>query len=346
MIPRPPNEPNSVARRGSVECARVRRTNPVSAPSSNCQRTGARGIAALRIEVTSEGDSLPMDLSRPRAAHTVAPRCADARSLTLIVAAPSLCQWTCHVRENSRQLRRHDAAPAFDDDRSLIIARCQWTPHVRAVNRKKRRPLARAFPQSPTGTIERTKALVANPRNSSRDLLDAGFEGGSRRKLKCRPGRSVRSNRNPWRRWTLLYSHPGAVLPESDGAPAANATRHEGLTPRAAVGTLWTCGRVARCARIPQFTPCKGCRRRVVGGNSAPKSNGFFWEVARVAIVVKDLIDAGVHFGHRASRWNPKMKPYIYGKRNLIHIIDLKETVRGLAAGEQVLPTGRFARTA
>jgi small subunit ribosomal protein S2 len=49
-----------------------------------------------------------------------------------------------------------------------------------------------------------------------------------------------------------------------------------------------------------------------------------------VALVVKDLIDAGVHFGHRVSRWNPKMKPYIYGKRNLIHIIDLKETVRGL----------------
>jgi small subunit ribosomal protein S2 len=50
-----------------------------------------------------------------------------------------------------------------------------------------------------------------------------------------------------------------------------------------------------------------------------------------VAIVqVKDLIEAGVHFGHRASRWNPKMLPYIYGKRNLIHIIDLRETVRGL----------------
>jgi small subunit ribosomal protein S2 len=49
-----------------------------------------------------------------------------------------------------------------------------------------------------------------------------------------------------------------------------------------------------------------------------------------VALDVKDFIDAGVHYGHRASRWNPKMKPYIYGKRNLIHIIDLKETVRGL----------------
>ena len=47
-------------------------------------------------------------------------------------------------------------------------------------------------------------------------------------------------------------------------------------------------------------------------------------------LVVKELIEAGVHYGHRVSRWNPKMKPYIYGKRNLIHIIDLKETVRGL----------------
>lgn len=50
-----------------------------------------------------------------------------------------------------------------------------------------------------------------------------------------------------------------------------------------------------------------------------------------MAIVqVKELVEAGVHFGHRASRWNPKMRPYIYGKRNLIHIIDLRETLRGL----------------
>jgi small subunit ribosomal protein S2 len=57
-----------------------------------------------------------------------------------------------------------------------------------------------------------------------------------------------------------------------------------------------------------------------------------------VAIVqVKDLIEAGVHFGHRASRWNPKMRPYIYGKRNLIHIIDLRETVRGLLTAHRYL---------
>lgn len=47
-------------------------------------------------------------------------------------------------------------------------------------------------------------------------------------------------------------------------------------------------------------------------------------------VTLEELIEAGVHFGHRCSRWNPKMKPFIYGKRNQIHIIDLKETVKGL----------------
>ncbi|MCA9257278.1 MAG: 30S ribosomal protein S2, partial [Phycisphaerales bacterium] len=46
--------------------------------------------------------------------------------------------------------------------------------------------------------------------------------------------------------------------------------------------------------------------------------------------LVRELIDAGIHFGHRASRWNPKMAPYIFGKRNSIHIIDIRETVKGL----------------
>ena len=54
-------------------------------------------------------------------------------------------------------------------------------------------------------------------------------------------------------------------------------------------------------------------------------------------IDVKELLDAGVHYGHRASRWNPKMRPYIYGKRNLIHIIDLRETVRGLLRSHRYL---------
>ncbi len=54
-------------------------------------------------------------------------------------------------------------------------------------------------------------------------------------------------------------------------------------------------------------------------------------------VLVKDLIEAGCHFGHRASRWNPKMRPYIYARRNLIHIIDVRETVRGLLRGRRYL---------
>lgn len=47
-------------------------------------------------------------------------------------------------------------------------------------------------------------------------------------------------------------------------------------------------------------------------------------------VSVKTLIEAGVHFGHKLSRWNPKMEPYIYGRRNQIHIIDLRETIKGI----------------
>src|SRR5438270_566137 len=46
----------------------------------------------------------------------------------------------------------------------------------------------------------------------------------------------------------------------------------------------------------------------------------------------KDLLATGAHFGHRTSRWNPKMEPYILGKKNKIHIINLRETVRGIVA--------------
>ncbi len=46
------------------------------------------------------------------------------------------------------------------------------------------------------------------------------------------------------------------------------------------------------------------------------------------AIAMKDLLEAGVHFGHQTKRWNPKMKPYIFGERNGIYILDLGRTAR------------------
>jgi small subunit ribosomal protein S2 len=44
-------------------------------------------------------------------------------------------------------------------------------------------------------------------------------------------------------------------------------------------------------------------------------------------ISMKQLLEAGVHFGHQTNKWNPKMKPYIFGARNNIYIIDLQQTV-------------------
>ncbi|HEY8238551.1 MAG TPA: 30S ribosomal protein S2, partial [Candidatus Limnocylindrales bacterium] len=68
-------------------------------------------------------------------------------------------------------------------------------------------------------------------------------------------------------------------------------------------------------------------------------------------ISMRQLLEAGVHFGHQTRRWNPKMKPFIFAERNGIHIIDLAQTVQRLdvaldhvretvARGDQVLFVG------
>jgi small subunit ribosomal protein S2 len=92
---------------------------------------------------------------------------------------------------------------------------------------------------------------------------------------------------------------------------------------------------------------------------SAAKSAGQFEtredeleEVKKMAVVsMKQLLEAGVHFGHQTRRWNPKMAPYIFTDRNGIYIIDLQKTVRKMeeaynfvrelsAAGEDILMVG------
>lgn len=75
-----------------------------------------------------------------------------------------------------------------------------------------------------------------------------------------------------------------------------------------------------------------------------------------VKVDIKDLLEAGVHFGHKTSRWHPKMAPYIHSKRQDSHIIDLTKTVEGLdvalpfitkvaASGKQVLFVGTKKHT-
>ncbi|PCJ59021.1 MAG: 30S ribosomal protein S2 [Planctomycetota bacterium] len=68
-------------------------------------------------------------------------------------------------------------------------------------------------------------------------------------------------------------------------------------------------------------------------------------------VSIKELLDAGIHFGHKSAKWNPKMAPYIYAKRNKMHILDVRATVKGIiqayrfieqavASGETVLFVG------
>ncbi len=47
-------------------------------------------------------------------------------------------------------------------------------------------------------------------------------------------------------------------------------------------------------------------------------------------VTMKELLESGVHFGHQVKRWNPKMKKYIFGERNGIHIVDLQKTLKGV----------------
>jgi small subunit ribosomal protein S2 len=53
--------------------------------------------------------------------------------------------------------------------------------------------------------------------------------------------------------------------------------------------------------------------------------------------LARELINAGVHFGHGVSRWNPKMAPYIFAKRGNIHIIDVKKTLAGILVAKKLL---------
>ena len=63
-------------------------------------------------------------------------------------------------------------------------------------------------------------------------------------------------------------------------------------------------------------------------------------------VTMKDLLEAGSHFGHKVSRWNPKMKKFIFGEKNGIYIIDLQKTVKMLEqAYNEIVEQTRNAKT-
>ena len=58
-----------------------------------------------------------------------------------------------------------------------------------------------------------------------------------------------------------------------------------------------------------------------------------------VSVTMKELLEAGVHFGHQTKRWNPKMKEFIFGQRNGIYIIDLQKTIKVFKEALQFIKT-------
>ncbi len=83
---------------------------------------------------------------------------------------------------------------------------------------------------------------------------------------------------------------------------------------------------------VPQ---CHACGAPVWGGGKNPSvapipirdgrpADGDTLSMADMSISMRDLLEAGVHFGHQTRRWHPHMKPFLYGERNGIHIIDLQ----------------------
>ena len=64
---------------------------------------------------------------------------------------------------------------------------------------------------------------------------------------------------------------------------------------------------------------------RSLSGNNCGGITGKYMKIPNLSI--EQLLEAGVHLGHKTLRWNPKMKKYIFGKRDSVHIIDLTQTL-------------------
>ena len=94
---------------------------------------------------------------------------------------------------------------------------------------------------------------------------------------------------------------------------------HTSSDVRASAGNARSCSRLMTMAEQRHF------RRLVLAQAQAPAQR------ERV-VSMRELLEAGVHFGHQAKKWNPKMRPYIFTERNGIHILDLQQTIPALQA--------------
>ena len=151
---------------------------------------------------------------------------------------------------------------------------------------------------------------------------------GERLHLGVRARRAATSTRPAVRRRRAASS--GARCRVADGRLAADAAvgGRRGAIRLALVASARS-GRPPRSWRDPLSIirpgpPSVAARRRVARVSIEPKGRSI---AVTAVVTMKQLLEAGVHFGHQTRRWNPKMKRFIHGERNGIYIIDLHQTL-------------------
>src|SRR5207247_2645386 len=201
--------------------------------------------------------------------------------------------------------------------------------------RRSRRPSRPARNARNAGRESSSSAPVGTgPSSRARESPTASTAPTSARTERRKRDRRFWTNRAPSAasRWSSVAGDTDSSSP----APTTRAARVRRVSPaarravrarrpRSSLPGFWVYSRrrLAKARRVstPGANPLSW-----QGQNPAEEEQGGKSHVAQVTL--KQLLEAGVHFGHQPSRWNPKMKTYIFTARNGIHIIDLQKTVR------------------
>src|SRR5258705_3013240 len=184
-----------------------------------------------------------------------------------------------------------------------------------------------AAPPVPAAEARRSaRKYIPVPGSAPAAGTSAGTPGGCRAEgvRIAPPATSVDWTSVPGRIPARLCRSKASRIPGSpDGRPVPSGTEDDRAPAPEGAG----------CSRK---TSVRGSTPRPDRSSKDPRS-GPERTVSMDQVTVQELIDAGVHFGCRVSRWNPKMAPFIHGRRNLIHIIDLRETLRGVLRAQNLL---------
>ena len=221
-------------------------------------------------------------------------------------------------------------------------------------------------------------AEVVSPATSKRSLIETASPGrGDRgRDPRSPPGRQPRRRRGRWQSWSRRRRARRAAPAPRRSSARRRAGAEEALRAmvcrRASVrssaiadaiirsfpssgrsarlpvsmGETSATGRGSRSIREPAISGCRSVDR---SADSNARDSSRILEPTfgnSMTITMREMLEAGVHFGHQTRFWNPKMAPYIYGHRNKIHIINLEEDAAALRGRDEVHPPAGLAPAA